>query len=132
VSRFVTPLVLELLDEHAGTWRHSGSFIYDSDILGRIEIPDGHVTDLASYPDQLLGMFGRTCGAKAGAVHDFLYDTKPCDRETADAVLKEAMLASGHEEAVAQAFYEGVRLGGASHWDPSAVVAVAAPGEPGG
>jgi hypothetical protein len=123
VSQFLSPLKVEEADEFAGTWRLLAPLIFRSDVLKRdVTVPTGMVTDFASVP-RILGVYdleGGKCN-KAAVVHDWLYSMGSAaggvDRKTADAVLREAIIASGYSEFTASVFYAAVRTGGASHWD---------------
>lgn len=123
VSKFLTPLVVQELDEFAGTWQLQAPLVYQSDLLGKIvTAPAGFVTDFASVP-RILGVYdleGGRCN-KAATIHDLLYTlgsagAMQIDRATADGVLREAILASGYSAVTAALFYAAVRAGGASHW----------------
>jgi hypothetical protein len=58
------------------------------------------------------------CAREAAVVHDYLYSTHQVDRATADAVLREASAVTGVPWWRRQLMWAGVRMGGASHWDP--------------
>lgn len=95
-------------------------FAFDSDVIGsRIICPPKFVTDGASVPT-LPFVYEYAGGGKffeAALIHDLLYTTQKYPRATADAVLKEAVLAMGYDEHFALAVYEAVRMFGGSHWD---------------
>lgn len=118
MSRFLSPLRAEQVDEFAGLWKLLAPLRYQSDRLARVlEVPAEFQTDFASVP-RVLGLYdleGGRCN-QAAVVHDWLYSTQAVDRATADAVLREAILASGYSAFTAGVFYAAVRLGGASHW----------------
>jgi hypothetical protein len=123
MSAFLTPLVVQEIDEFAGTWQLQSPLVYQSDVLGKtVTAPAGFVTDFASVP-RILGIYdleGGRCN-KAATIHDLLYTlgsagAMQIDRATADAVLREAIRASGYSAATAAIFYAAVRAGGASHW----------------
>lgn len=118
MSEFRTPLRVEETDEFGGIWTLLEPLRYYSDLLKRdITVPQGFQTDFASVP-RLLGIYdleGGKCN-KAAVVHDWLYSTQCVDRATADAVLREAILASGYSAFTAGVFYAAVRIGGGSHW----------------
>lgn len=99
------------------------------------EIPHGMQTDLASIPRALWELLPPTGedGAEYGTaavLHDAIYRRKLLlvnsdgttskaifGRLEADDLLLEAMLYCRVPEAIAQAIYQGVRLGGQSAWD---------------
>ena len=92
-------------------------FVYSSDVAETtIVIPVGFLTDFASIPQFLLGIFGDVA-QRASIPHDFEYSGKgTLSRELADKVLQEACLLSGVPGWKANLIYAGVRLAGASHF----------------
>jgi hypothetical protein len=123
-SAFESKLEVELVDGDAaqgrGTWRLLRPLVYHSDLVGNVTVPAGYVTDFASVPRYIpiASAALLDTASEAATVHDWLY-TPPHEglsRATADAVLKEAVLATGFSKFVAWSLYLGVRLGGASHW----------------
>jgi hypothetical protein len=117
MSKFLNRLVVEEVDEIAGLWQLSQPLTYFSDSIGLIEVPTGFVTDFASVPRLpfvYLAAGGK--GAKAAVLHDWLY-SKQYDREVADHILFEALVACGYSSFLADCFYAAVRFGGASHYD---------------
>jgi hypothetical protein len=124
VSKFLSPLRVEETDEFAGLWTLLDDFSYRSDLLGRVvTVPQGFVTDFASVPRLPFAyLFAGGKGDKAAVIHDYLYTMGKehpgsIDRATADAVLREAMRASGYSAAMAWAFYQAVRSFGGTHWN---------------
>ena len=109
-------------------------FSYESDKLGRsVTVPgrtapdkaDGFVTDFASIPRAAWGELDPEDPIIAwpSVIHDYLYSKKgklpdgfTCNRETADAVLREAMEFCGASSLKREAVYQGVRAGGGRHW----------------
>jgi hypothetical protein len=87
-----------------------------------VTVPAGFVTDYASVPRlPVVFLLVGGKGNRAAVVHDLLYtlgSTYPgtVTREQADAVLREAMLATGYARVTAEAFYRAVRWRGESHW----------------
>lgn len=116
--QFCSALQVEEVDEFAGTWRLLAPLGYDSAVLGRLlTVPAGFVTDFASVPRlPIIYLSEGGKGNRAAVVHDWLYTSQAVDRATADAVLREALLASGYSAFTAGVFYAAVRAGGASHW----------------
>jgi hypothetical protein len=118
MSEFMTRLCVEEVDEFAGIWQLTHPLVYRSDLLGRtLTVPGDFQTDFASVPRLpvvYLAAGGR--GDRAAVVHDWLYSTQCVDRSTADKVLREALLASGYSDMLANAFYVAVRSFGESHW----------------
>lgn len=118
MSRFLTPLKVEEVDEFEGTWKLTEPLAFQSDALGTtVVVPFGFVTDFASVPRILViyDLVGGKCN-KAAVVHDWLYTTQQVDRQAADRVLAEAIQASGYSAFTASVFYAAVRVGGGSHW----------------
>lgn len=107
-------------DQDDGKWRLTQPLIYDSDVAKRvIVVPVGFVTDLASVPRVPIAyMLAGGTSNEASVVHDFLYTSHIVDRETADAVLKEASAVTGVPAWRRWIMWAGVRIGGASHWNP--------------
>jgi hypothetical protein len=118
MSRFLTPLQVQEVDEFANLWKLLAPLRYQSDLLGRVvEVPAGFVTDFASVPRLpfvFLAEGGK--GDQAAVAHDWAYSTRFVDRATADALLREALLATGYGQITAGAFYAAVRMFGQSHW----------------
>lgn len=121
MAKFLTSLVMEnATDQDDGKWRLTQPLIYDSDVAKRvIVVPVGFVTDLASVPRVPIAyMLAGGTSNEASVVHDFLYTSHIVDRETADAVLKEASAVTGVPAWRRWIMWAGVRIGGASHWNP--------------
>ena len=131
MSRFLTALsVTPLADgqqwrvgcDRNENWNPCNEFEYQSDTLGHsVVVPLGFITDFASIPQMLRGALPvwNTYGP-AAVVHDYLYWTQTTTRETADAVLLEAMRVLGVDDAVAALIHTGVRVGGQASWDNNA------------
>ncbi|APB98500.1 DUF1353 domain-containing protein [Polynucleobacter asymbioticus] len=128
MSQFLTLLDVEQVEDVCqsgrGTWKVLNPLVYQSDLLGTtLTVPAGFVTDFASVPRIPIAFwfFGDRAN-QAATLHDWLYTTDSKlthpvrDRETADAILKEASLAQGVPTWVAYALWAGVRIGGESHW----------------
>jgi hypothetical protein len=101
-------------------WQYQEEHAFDSDVVGcRLIIPAGFITDGASVP-RIPIAYEYAGGGKffeAAGFHDLLYTTEKYARATADAVLREAILAMGYDEHFALAVFEAVRMFGGSHWD---------------
>lgn len=120
VARFVTRPTLSWVGGKY-PWRLDEDLAYSSDVLGLIRVPAGYCTDFASVP-RIPGIYW-AAGGKAtlpAIVHDHLYDcwTDRIEREMADRVFREAMIASGDPKSgfVRWAMYAAVRLGGGAPW----------------
>ncbi len=119
MSNFLTELDAKLKDDDS-IWFLDSPLIYESDLLGKIEVPEGFETDFASVPriPIFYTLFGNRAHREA-VLHDYLYRidarTSKYDlifREKADAVFLEAMEVRGKSFFVRWPMYFGVRLGG--------------------
>jgi len=116
---FSTPLRLEGLSE-PDEWAVLAPVVWLEGQL-RIEVPAGFVTDLASIPRELRGMFDVNGPARRpGVLHDFLYCARHISRLEADELLYRALVAEGMSEFTAKFYFFGVRAGGQVHWDTRA------------
>lgn len=100
-------------------WQLQEDFAFVSAVAGcTLVVPKGFITDGCSIPHlPLVYLMAGGKADEAGYVHDFLYTTQRFPRETCDEVLREAVIAMGYDEALAQSFFEAVRLFGGSHWN---------------
>jgi hypothetical protein len=120
-GQFLSELEVELLNDDKndgrGSWKLTAPFIYRSDIAGTITVPTGFITDFASVPRVPLAFWltGDTAH-DAAVIHDYLYSTGMFKREIADAVLLEAMAASGIPIWRRYAMYFAVRVFGGAHF----------------
>jgi hypothetical protein len=90
-------------------------------ILPRISVPVGFVTDFASIPRGLWIALPRDGDyVWAAVVHDYLYWTQTTSRDVADDVLNAAMMDFHIPAAERVAIYQGVHLGGGSAWEQNA------------
>lgn len=125
MSTFQTTLRTDILPPNETgkrqRYRLAAPFIYHSDLLGRVEIPEGFLTDFASIPRLLWRYLDPEDPAicYASAIHDYLYSAQPCSREMADKILVEAMSISGARWDQRVAAYRAVRMFGGSHWKDS-------------
>jgi hypothetical protein len=116
---------LELADEaRADYWRVVSPLIWTDPIYGRLVVPAGFETDLASIPRlfrNLPAFDPNGASRRPAVVHDWLYSSKAgyrYGRDFADSFLRASLLAEGASPLTAAAFYYAVRVGGRSHWDP--------------
>lgn len=125
MSAFLSKLVVEQVDTEAGegrgSWQLVQPLVYRSASLSiELTVPIGFITDFASVPRVpfVFDWLGDR-GHLAATLHDWLYSTPhPLPhREAADDILYEALLAQGVGEIEATLIYEGVRIGGGSHYD---------------
>lgn len=84
-------------------------------------VPRGFVTDLASIPQPLQILRGRsvTSGryANAAVVHDYLYWRQDCTRAQSDNIMAIAMIEAGIPTIERRLIHEGVKAFGQSAWD---------------
>lgn len=111
---FLSQLDCKLVDEQKGTWTLDSPLVFFSEILGgKVTVPAGFVTDFASVPRVPVAyLLYANRGRKAAVVHDYLYRRGEPDRETCDAVFREALAADGEGFFVSWAMWSGVRLFG--------------------
>ena len=118
MAEFLTNLNIALVDDC--TWRLSSPLAYQSDIAGRIVVPDGFLTDLASVPRiPIVYLSWGDRAHREAVVHDFLYcaDCPACfPRDVVDKIFLEAMEARGVPAHIRYPMYWGVRLGGWACW----------------
>jgi hypothetical protein len=89
----------------------------DGDIL--IEVPDGFICDLASYPRLGRALFDRLGKSmRPSVVHDYLYREGPDGfaRADADRIFREGLKLEGASWAECWASWLGVRIGGWLWW----------------
>lgn len=120
MSRFLTPCVLKVTDDHdeTGNWIVYKALVYCSDVCNNtIIVPRKFVTDLSSVP-RLPILFALDGGkaVKAAVVHDYLYRSGMYPRAMADAIFREAMEVSGVGWFRRWRFWAGVRLDGWRHY----------------
>ncbi|MGZ4968059.1 MAG: DUF1353 domain-containing protein [Methylobacter sp.] len=117
MSGFLTPLRVELI--HDGLWELISPLSYNSEIYGGVITADiGFRTDFASYP-KIPGIYELLSGKanKEATIHDWLYSSHLVDREKADKILLEMVrLNPLISDIEGRMIYEGVRVGGQSHW----------------
>ena len=124
MSKFLTELETVCITDKI--WKLKSPLVYDSDILGKIEVPAGFYTDLASVPRLPIAYlaFGGRAHREA-TIHDFLYrsDCVPvCTRKQADDVFLEAMKERGKPWHVRYPMYYAVRIGASKNWHQRKVV----------
>lgn len=119
MARFLNKLHVEEVDQKgSGRWRLLAPLLYESDILQHLVMaPVDFVTDWGSVPRLpfAYAWFGNIAQAPA-TIHDWLYTCHHTTRAIADAVLREAMAATGVSWVQRWAWWLGVRLFGWGHW----------------
>lgn len=115
--RFVDELSVTPLAD-GRTWRLNSDFRYESDMLVvELTVPRFFLTDFTSSPEELYSVIPpwQRYGS-AAVLHDWLYWIQDTDRETADAVLREAMTALAVDETTIHRIYTAVRAFGGFAW----------------
>jgi hypothetical protein len=115
MSKFLTELNAKLKDDDC-VWVLFFPLIYESDLLGKIEVPAGFETDFASVPRVpfIYELFGARAHREA-VLHDYLYRTDSVPQATysqANEVFYEAMELRGKSWLVRHGMWLGVVLGG--------------------
>ncbi len=114
MSKFLTDLDIGLIGE--STWRLNSQLEYQSDLIGRVVVPAGFKTDLASVPRVplvYLSWGGRA--HREAVIHDYLYrigSKPPVTRGMANKVFLEAMACRDKPFWVRWPMYLGVVIGG--------------------
>ncbi len=118
---FLTTLEL-VADSQPDYWTVSRPLVWCDSVYGRIEVPAGTRTDLASIPRFLrnLPFLDPDGNSRRPAVaHDFLYDTAYGHRlgkQYADNFLRDALISEGASKSTAAAFYWAVHMFGGRPW----------------
>jgi len=119
MATFLTCLKLKALDAD-NRWQLTAPLVYQSDIVGRVEVPAGFVTDLASVPRVPIAYWfwgGRS--HHEAVVHDYLFRKgalPECTWHQANAVFQEAMKVRGKSAWIRKPMFWGVSLGSAHLW----------------
>lgn len=116
MSKFLTELDARLKKDNDRVWLTKEPLIYESDLLGRIEVPVGFETDFASVPRVpfIYELFGDKAHREA-VIHDYLYRIDSAPQATysqANEVFYEAMQIRGKGWIVRHGMWLGVVLGG--------------------
>jgi hypothetical protein len=101
------------------TWWLDRALVYEG--TETVRVPEGFATDFASIP-RLFWILLPTWGTygPAAIVHDWLYWTQRCTRQSADDTLLEAMVALGVSGWQMAAIYKAVHLFGGLAWRDNA------------
>jgi len=118
MAKFLTTLKVEDISD--SVWRLLEPLIYESDIVGKITVPAGFYTDLASVPRiPIVFMFFGERSHHEAVIHDYLYRIDSMPQVTfgeANDVFLEAMEARGKSLFIRKPMYWGVCLGGMSSY----------------
>jgi hypothetical protein len=76
-------------------------------------VPPGFITDLASLPRIIRGLFNRNGRSrKPSVLHDYLYTEKMFTRKKCDQIFRDCLINAGIKKWQARLYYIGVRSGG--------------------
>ena len=118
---FLTPLVLATAEP--GFWVIWQDALWQGSVYGKVVLPCGYRTDLASTPHFLRVSveFDPTgISRKPAAFHDGAYSGLwGWGKDKCDQFLRAAMLAEGADANLAEMYYQGVHLGGQAAWEAS-------------
>lgn len=115
-------------------WTVQAPLVWCDPVYGRLEVPAGFVTDLASIPRlfrNLPWLDPNGLSRRPAVVHDWLYGStagRARGKQFADSFLRAALLAEGAGKSSAQSFYLAVHWFGRSSWDEDGM-RLAAPGK---
>lgn len=114
MARFLTQLKITLLDNDK-IWILDAPLIYESDLVGRIEVPVDFQTDFASVPRLpiIYSLFGDRAHREA-VIHDYIFriDSIPIvSFEISNKVFLEAMTVRNKPVYIRYPMYYGVCLG---------------------
>ena len=114
INKFTTNLSIEL-KEDSKVWILTSTLVYESDLIGKVSVPIGFQTDLASVPriPIIYAMWGDRAHREA-VIHDYLFriDSFPIvSFDIANKVLLEAMKARGRPWHIRYPMYWGVCIG---------------------
>ena len=120
MSKFLTILNIRLKSNRDSVWVLNAPLVYDSDLIGHVEVPKGFNTDLASVPRVpiIFSLWGGRAHYE-GVLHDALFrsDFMPgisfC---TANKVFLEAMQIRGKPWLIRWPMYAGVCIGSIGCW----------------
>lgn len=116
---FLSPLILEA-QKAPGKWLVRAPLIWVCPNFGRLAVPSGLETDLASIPQlvQVIPAFD-ACGLsrRPAVLHDYLYQSGDLTRMDADQVFHDALVAEGVSEVAARIYYRAVRVAGRIPWE---------------
>ena len=115
MAKFITELHVRLIDDDV-IWEITSPLIYESDIVGRIEVPIGFNTDFSSVPRVpiIYRLYGDRAHREA-VLHDYLFckDSKPVvPFMQANRVFLEAMKCRNKNWYIRWPMFSGVVIGG--------------------
>ena len=123
MSSFTDNLIISPLKNKENWWVLRKEFCYYVGFEGSddiITVPPGFVTNFASVPKILWGIFppyGEY--GSASVVHDYLYFTHQRTKEESDYIFYEAMIVLGVKKNRAKFYYNTVKMFGNKGWKKS-------------
>jgi hypothetical protein len=101
-------------------WVVIAPLVWVDPTYGRVVVPAGTVTDLASIPRFLRDREAfdpNGASRRPAVVHDFLYASACFDKPRADRFLRDALLVEGVKRPIAVTYYYAVRWFGGAAWN---------------
>lgn len=120
---FTTNLVLETYKPDL--WIIAAPLRWVDTQFGKIDVPQGFITDLASIPRALRGLPDfdpNGVSRRPAAMHDWLYAWRKPGKDFADNFLRSSLRVEGASELDACAFYDAVHYFGSDAWNSDARV----------
>jgi len=115
-SKFLTDLDIQSCPTDESLWQLDKPLVYESDLMGKVEVPAGFFTDLASVPRvPFVYVAWGNRQHRAAILHDYAYriDSKPqFTYRQANKIFREAMEATGASAKIRWPMWMGVFLGG--------------------
>lgn len=115
---FLTELILAA-DSQPDLWVLEAPLVWRDAVYGRVEVPIGFKTDLASIPRAVRNLpFLDPCGLSRlpAAAHDWFYAWRGWGKPRADNFLRDALRAQGASAQTAAIYYYGVHWFGETSW----------------
>lgn len=108
---FTTPCDLRIIDDCGPrpVVELIAPLVFESQIVGRVEVSPGFRFDGASIPLPAMGVVGWPA-IRAACLHDWLLMQPNVERRTADHVFREALTICGVDEATVDLMYQAVRM----------------------
>ncbi len=116
---FFSELLLEA-DRRPDKWIVRAPLIWACQNFGRVVVPYGIETDLASIPQMAKGIPGfdpNGLSRRPAVLHDYLYQSHDLPRMAADQLFHDALRAEGVGAALAMVYWRAVRLCGREPWE---------------
>lgn len=119
---FLTQLSL-IAESQPDLWRLGAPLVWCDPLFGKLVVPAGFVTDLASIPRlfrNLPWLDTNGLSRRPAVTHDWLYGSvrgRRYGKQFADSFLRTALISEGATQFTVGCFYQGVNLFGGSSWD---------------